>query len=183
MSIAPSVADEVVGDDSQPGSDKQKLVEHPELRRFIKFCIVGSSSAAVNFGMVYVFHYLLHLPLFTSLTLAFLMSVANGFFWNRKWTWKAARGNSTNEQSIKFLLVSTIGYFLNTTIVVGIVAHFYVHGGMLANIPGAKRVLWNILVGNKREYSALVVYGAMIIATSIVMFWNYFANRRWTFRH
>jgi putative flippase GtrA len=183
MSIAPSVADEVVGGGSQPGSDKQKLVEHPELRRFIKFCIVGFSSTFVSFTVLNICHYLLGLPLFSSLTAAFLLSLANGFYWNRKWTWKAARGNSAREQSLKFLIVNVVGFFLNTTIFVLIVAHFYVTGGILHNIPEFKTVLWNMVVGNKSNYSKLIVNGAQVIAIGLVMFWNFFANRHWTFKH
>jgi putative flippase GtrA len=183
MSIAPTVADETFGDGPNLPQENKSIADHPELRRFVKFCIVGFSSTLVNFSALNICHFLLKLPLFSSLTAAFLLSLANGFYWNRKWTWKTARGNSAREQSLKFLVVNIVGFFLNTTIVVLIVSHFYVPGGILHDIPAFKTVLWNMLVGNKHEYSKWIVNGAQLFAIGIVMFWNYFANKSWTFKH
>jgi putative flippase GtrA len=28
-----------------------------------------------------------------------------------------------------------------------------------------------------------VMYGCMLMAIALVSFWNFFANRRWTFKH
>jgi putative flippase GtrA len=183
MSIAPTVAGDAAGDGPQTNSEKKTLVGHPELRRFIKFCIVGFSSTFVSFAVLNLCHYALHLPLFSSLTAAFLLSLANGFYWNRKWTWKKARANSAQEQSLKFLVVNIVGFFLNTTIVVLIVAHFTIPGGILHNLPALKRLLWNVVVGSHRSYSKWLINGAQLAAIGIVMFWNYFANRQWTFKH
>jgi putative flippase GtrA len=41
----------------------------------------------------------------------------------------------------------------------------------------------NILTGHKGEYPALVTNAALFLATGIVVFWNFFANRHWTFKH
>ena len=35
----------------------------------------------------------------------------------------------------------------------------------------------------KQEYGALLFNGALLAATAVVVFWNFFANRFWTFKH
>ena len=66
--------------------------QHKGLRQFVKFCIVGFSSLAVNLAMAQVFHVLLHVQIVAAFTIAFVLSACNGFYWNRKWTFKEARG-------------------------------------------------------------------------------------------
>jgi putative flippase GtrA len=154
------------------------FLNNPHIRQFIKFCIVGASSSAVMFAILNLCHYVLHLGLFQSLTAAFLLSVANGFVWNRRWTFKKARGNAAHDQGVKFLAVNIVGYVLNTTIVVLIVAHF--------SAPGAPimTVFEHIISGTgKAVYPKLVVNGAQAGAICIVVWWNYFANRFWAFKH
>jgi len=160
------------------------LLGNQDLRRFVKFCIVGLSSTIITFIVLNLCYHFLRFPLFTSLTAAFLLSVLNGFFWNRRWTWKDARANAAHDQGLKFLAVNIVGYILNTTIVVLIVAHFSTTGGLFGDQAELKAVLYNILSGEgKHVYPKLLVNGAQAAAVGIVVWWNFFANRYWTFRH
>jgi putative flippase GtrA len=84
---------------------------------------------------------------------------------------------------LKFFVVNTIGFFLNATIVVMIVAHFVLPHGIFGSFPALEMLLWNILVGDKHGFPKLLINGAQLAATSLVMFWNYFANKIWTFKH
>ncbi len=183
--VNPPVIDSEVNDSSHSSSDdKSGLFHHKGLRQFVKFCIVGASSTIVTFVVLNLCYRYFHLPLFTSLTAAFLLSVMNGFFWNRKWTFKHARGNSARDQSVKFLAVNTVGYFLNTSIVVLVVAHFATSRGILASGPEFRLILFNILSGEgKQHYAPALINGAQLFAIVIVVWWNFFANRRWTFKH
>jgi putative flippase GtrA len=110
--------------------------------------------------------------------------VLNGFVWNRQWTWKDARANAAHDQGLKFLAVNIVGYVLNTTIVVLIVAHFSTKGGLFGDSAELRGVLYNILSGEgKHVYPKLLFNGAQAAAVGIVVWWNYFANRFWTFKH
>ena len=162
-----------------------RLTQKHGVRQFVKFGIVGVSSSVINFGLSNLFHYKLDWPLVPALTLAFFLSVLNGFFWNRRWTFKESRSTPAHTQSLKFLLVNVIGYFLNTSIVVLIVAHFKSHGnGLFGNPAEFQRIVMAMLTNTgKHEYGPLLFNGALLIATGVVVFWNFFANRKWTFKH
>lgn len=162
-----------------------RIAQKPSLRQFVKFGIVGVSSSIINFGLSNLFHYKLGWPLIPALTLAFFLSVLNGFFWNRRWTFKQSRGKPAHTQSLQFLAVNIIGWLLNTSIVVLIVAHFKSHGNGLFGNPAEFQRIITAMVTNtgKHEYGPLLFNGALLIATSVVVFWNYFANRLWTFKH
>jgi putative flippase GtrA len=169
----------------QEPEERGSLIENKGLRQFVKFVIVGLSSTVVNFTLMELLYYRLHLitSVVLALTVSFVLSVFNGFFWNRRWTFKHARHNAAHEQYVQFLLVNVVGWFLNTMIVVLIVAH-YSGGGMLSGWQGFQRVFLAIVLGTgKSLFPKRLVYGSMFLAASVVVFWNFFANRHWTFKH
>jgi len=161
------------------------LVQRRGVRQFVKFGIVGASSSIVNFGLSNLFHYKFNLPLVPALTIAFFLSVLNGFFWNRRWTFREARNKPAHTQSLQFLLVNIVGWLLNTSIVVLIIAHFKSGGhGIFGNSEHFHDILLATLTNTgKHEYGPLLFNGALVIATSVVVFWNFFANKKWTFKH
>lgn len=155
------------------------------VRQLIKFAIVGASNSVINFGLSNLLHYKMGWPLIPALTAAFFLSVLNGFFWNRHWTFKEARGKPAHTQSLQFLLVNIVGWLLNTTIVVLIVASVKSHGhALLGNPEELSRIVHAMLTNTgKHEYGPLLYNGALLVATGVVVFWNFFANRHWTFKH
>jgi putative flippase GtrA len=162
-----------------------RLARRPGLRQFIKFGIVGVSSSLINFGLSNLFHYRLGWPLIPALTLAFFLSVLNGFFWNRRWTFKEARGKPAHTQSLQFLLVNVVGWLLNTSIVVLIILSYRSQGRGLASSPDELHRILTAMFTNtgRQEYGPLLFNAALLVATAVVVFWNFFANRLWTFKH
>ncbi len=160
------------------------LTQNQGMRQFVKFGIVGAISTVINFSVLNIV-LRFGLPLVAALTLAFLLSVCNGFYWNRRWTFKDARSASAGEQGIKFLLVNIVGWFLNTAIVVLTVAHFSAgaHGGAFGDSDAFRRIVIDVISGRKHHYNLLTVNLAQAAATCVVVFWNFFANRFWTFKH
>jgi putative flippase GtrA len=160
------------------------LTQNQGMRQFVKFGIVGAISTVINFV---VLNLLLKagLALVAALTIAFLVSVCNGFYWNRRWTFAHARGASAGEQGVKFLLVNIVGWLLNTTIVVLAVAHFTAgpHGGALGDPAAYRKIVIDMLTGKKQHYNLVIVNLSQVAATCVVVFWNFFANRFWTFKH
>ena len=161
------------------------LIQKRGFRQLIKFAIVGASNSVINFGLSNLLHYKLGWPLIPAMTAAFFLSVLNGFFWNRHWTFKEARGKPAHTQSLQFLLVNIVGWLLNTTIVVLIVASVKSHGHALFGNPEELSHIVNAMLTNtgKHEYGPLLYNGALLVATAVVVFWNFFANRHWTFKH
>ena len=163
----------------------EQIARKPGVRQFVKFGIVGASSSVINFGLSNLFHYKLDWPLIPALTTAFFLSVLNGFFWNRRWTFKQARSKPAHTQSAQFLLVNVVGWLLNTSIVVLIVAYVKSHGhGLFSDTEELRRIVMAMLTNTgKHEYGPLLFNGALLVATGVVVFWNFFANRFWTFKH
>ena len=161
------------------------IIQHKGVRQFVKFVIVGASSTVVNFSLFDLLVHLLHWPVLIADTVAFLISVCNGFYWNRRWTFKESRGVSAGEQSVKFMIVNAIAFCLNISIVSLVIAHFTSTGGGFFGGPGhLQNVVHQMLPGaGKRQFGFWLTNGALALATGVVVFWNFFANRFWTFRH
>ena len=166
---------------SEPTEPGLPLHRRPGFLQFLKFIIVGASSFLVNFGVSFLLYYKLRLALVPALSIAFFLSVLNGFFWNRRWTFKQARSKPVHTQSLQFFVVSIIGWLLNTSIVVVLIALFTGHFG---DPEQFRRIVMVILTNSgKHQYGFGLFYGSLLIATGVVVFWNFFANRFWTFKH
>src|SRR5437588_776639 len=94
------------------------LLQKPGVRQFVKFCIVGASSFAIDVGIAYLLHYhLFKLPLLFANVISFCLAVTNGFFWNQRWTFRAVGQRKHHEQYVMFFGVNLIGLALNAGIV------------------------------------------------------------------
>jgi putative flippase GtrA len=77
--------------------------------QLLRFGAVGASGYAVN---LVVFGALVHgvrVDYLTAATLAFLVAVTNNFWWNRRWTFVARRGDIAF-QATRFLGVSVVAF-------------------------------------------------------------------------
>jgi putative flippase GtrA len=136
-----------------------QLRQQKELRRFVRFAAVGALGTVVDFGLLAIFKELLGLPTLLANTLSFSAGAANNFTLNRLWTYPDARAKNAILQLAQFVLVSVGGLLLNDGI-----------------------VLW--LEGPLGTLLGLPDYGyalAKVVATGLVLFWNFTANRLWTF--
>ena len=130
-----------------------------ELVRFVKFATVGSIGAVVDFSVLNLAHKVFGLPLVVSNTLSFSLAVLSNFTWNRLWTFPESRTRPIRSQLPQFALVNVIGLAINNLILVGLHAFFSHY------IPDP----W--------DYNL-----AKAVAIVIVLFWNFGANRLWTYR-
>ncbi len=159
----------------------RRMLAREEVQQFLRFLVVGATNFAINMIAYNVLYHVAHLPLVAALTLAFLISGVNGFLWSKYWTFK----NQDNPQSaatmqyVKFMIIAVIGYVLNTSITVSLIAaYFMTHAG--------NAHFWQLLAdafhGNKAAAPFLVANGALVCASAVVVVWNFLANRYWTFR-
>lgn len=154
---------------SPPASLNAPLPPHKRrgVRQFIKFGIVGASSTVINFAVLNFALIALHFKdipngRYGAATLAFLISVVNGYVWNKRWTFKEAQAKAVHTQFTQFVLVNLVGLGLDLLLI------------RLISVPLETRFGFSLVVATNI---------AQLFATGIVVFWNFFANRFWTFKH
>ena len=130
-----------------------------EIARFARFAAVGALGAVVDFTALNLAHKAVGLPLVAANTLSFTLAVLSNFTWNRLWTFPESRARPIRSQLPRFALVNVVGLVINTLILVGLQAAF------------------RDLVGDPWDYNL-----AKAVAIVIVLFWNFGANRLWTYR-
>ncbi len=131
----------------------------PELIRFIKFAMVGALGMVVDLSILNILHGLVGIHLLVANSISFSAAVISNFTWNRLWTFPETRDRPVHTQLAQFATVSVIGLLINNF------------------------VLWQFFqildphLGTPWDYNA-----AKILAIGVVLFWNFGANRVWTFR-
>jgi dolichol-phosphate mannosyltransferase len=83
--------------------------------QLVKFCLVGGSGYVVNLCVFTACVKLLSMHHLTAATCAFVVAVANNFWWNRHWTFDAGDGHA-GFQAARFFAVS-VGAFLFAAVV------------------------------------------------------------------
>jgi len=129
-----------------------------ELGRFSRFLIVGAIGTLLDFSVLTILK-LFGLPTLLANSASFTVGVVNNYTWNRRWTFADVKKDDWRRQLAQFTLVSLIGLAMNNAIVLSLEGTL----GVLLSQP------------------ALGYLPAKVIGTAVVVFWNYFANRYWTF--
>jgi putative flippase GtrA len=144
-----------------------------EVTRFAKFATVGAIGSVVDFSFLNLAHKLFPWPVFlggqisfvtgwpllAANTLSFTLSVLSNFTWNRLWTFPESRCRPVHQQLGQFAVVNIVGLAINNVILL-------VAKGILSGF-----------IGDPWDYNL-----AKAIAIGIVLFWNFSANRLWTYR-
>ena len=163
-----------------------------EAERFLKFAVVGGIGFIVDFGIFNLlsgpFEGLLAAgrPLHNSLinlgltaeqairlapsfagTISFIAAIISNFLWNRYWTYPDSRSKSKRRQFMMFMFINLLGIIIRIPILTFTHPFFaQLASGVEALQPFAARIGENL---------------ALALSVVIVMFWNFFANRRWTY--
>lgn len=159
------------------------LVRHKEFERFWKFAVVGAIGAVVDFGTFTGLRALgwldpvkIRLPFRFMLTglgisgaIAFVLAVTSNFIWNRYWTYPDSRSKSVVSQLITFFVVNIVGIFIRIPILELLSEPFGNVAYRVAPGLGEETTSW---LGESTAWALAVV---------IVMFWNFFVNRYWTY--
>ena len=98
----------------------------------------------------------------------FIAAVGQNFFLNRRWTYPESRQRHAGRQLAQFALISLIGLLVNQLVFM-VAQHFL-------------EPVWMWLVPQERLAHALSYNSALAVAIGIVLFWNFAANRLWTYR-
>jgi putative flippase GtrA len=144
------------------------LTSKKERIRFLKFAFVGVTGTIVDFGIMNLMRLVFGLPLVWSQAISFTIAVFNNFLWNRFWTYPDSRTKAAHHQLIQFFLINVIGIAIRTPL-----------------IPWFNKIILNVL--ENADLNLLIANSiisqnlALAIVIGIVMLWNFFANRYWTY--
>ena len=148
-----------------------------ELARFLKFSAVGALGAVIDFGLLNLLVQLAGFPKVLANACSFSAAVVSNFVWNRLWVYPETRGEPLSRQFVQFSVVNLAGLAINTGIFYSTDRWFLGETGLLAGPVGT-------LAGAiGMSHFDLAYNAAKVIATAVVLFWNFLVNRLWTFRH
>lgn len=147
-----------------------------ELVRFLKFAVVGTLGAVIDFGTLNLLILALGFSKMLANTCSFTVAVLSNFIWNRLWTFPESRDRPIAPQLLQFFLVNVGGLLLNQVIFLSLDAWVLGEAGALA-APMAALALNAGLAHYELAYNL-----SKAVATIIVLFWNFGANRLWTYR-
>lgn len=144
------------------------LNSRQERTRFLKFMVVGAFGAGVDFGVMNLLTHACDMPLVPAGTISFVCAVASNFLWNRYWTYPDSRSRHPARQLAMFFAVNTAGVLIRIPTL-----HFLEPPllGLFASLAGRLSLSAELLAKNS----------TLAIAVGIVMLWNFFANRYWTY--
>lgn len=170
----------------QPSPTREASADKPSaLRQFIKFCLVGGTSTVLDLAIYALVLAQLErlLPLGAwglgeteiASARAGLASVAgtslgviNSYVWNSLWTFRG-QGTAGPGRFLRFVMVNVVGLLLSAGLTTAGVYGLH-HLGLDVITP--------LGAAGPHIKAAFV---AKLAAVGIVVFWNFAANRRWTY--
>ena len=144
------------------------LTDRRELNRFVKFAIVGAFGALIDFGVMNLLTHAAHMRLVFAGTVSFICAVMSNFFWNRYWTYPESRSRHLLHQLGMFFVVNLAGIAIRIPIL---------HYGE----PPLLRLLVQAFDINYNSAEFVARNLTLAAAVGIVMLWNFFVNRYWTY--
>jgi putative flippase GtrA len=144
------------------------LSDAKERNRFLKFALVGTIGAVVDFGVMNLLTHFTDVSLVIAGTISFICAVISNFIWNRYWTYPESRSRPLLSQLGMFFLVNTAGVAIRIPIL------HYVE-------PPMMRLFENPLHISHANAEFYAKNLTLATAVGIVMLWNFFVNRYWTY--
>jgi putative flippase GtrA len=139
-----------------------------ERNRFFKFMVVGAIGALLDFGMANLLTHFLGMDLVPAGTISLACAIVSNFIWNRYWTYPDSRSRALAHQLGMFTAVNVAGVAIRIPIL------HYVEPFMLRFFDRGLH-----MAPLNPEFAAR--NSTLALAVAIVMLWNFFVNRRWTY--
>ncbi len=147
------------------------IVSNPRERtRFLRFATVGVIGAVVDFGTFNLLTNYVGLTAVIASVFSFIAAVISNFTWNRYWTYPDSRSKPLSRQLVQFSVVSVMGLLIRTPIIAILEPLFTRLFTNFVFLP-IGFITAELLADNL----------ALAIAVIVVMFWNFFINRYWTY--
>ena len=143
------------------------ITNSQERMRFLKFMVVGVFGAVVDFGIMNLFSKLFGMTLVWAGTISFICAIVSNFIWNRYWTYPDSRSRPIASQLVMFFVVNVAGLAIRLPIL-----HF---------LEPPMRGLFVRLSLSVFTPEFLGKNFTLAVAVGVVMLWNFFVNRYWTY--
>ena len=137
-----------------------------EIKRFIKFLIVGAIGFTIDFSAFNLIHYFLNTPEVIAQTISFSVATISNFVFNYFWIYREAQDKPVVQKASQFALVSVL------SLVIGVPV-------FTAALLAAKKIV--PALGLDSLPFNLAGNLALVCRVGVVLFWNFFANRKWTY--
>ena len=139
-----------------------------ERERFLKFAVVGAIGAVIDFGVMNLLTQTADMPLVGAGTISFICAVISNFIWNRYWTYPDSRTRPITHQLTMFFAVNIAGVAIRIPVL------HYVEPPFIRMMERL-----NFRIALSPEFLAKNL--TLALAVGIVMLWNFFVNRYWTY--
>ncbi|MCB0078699.1 MAG: GtrA family protein [Anaerolineales bacterium] len=136
-------------------------VSRKEQKRFVKFAIVGTIGALVDFGVLSLLVYVFAMPELFANMISVASAIISNFFWNRYWSFPESKSRPLRSQFTQYALINMAGWVFNQLIF----ASMFYHVMPLFHIG--------------RPFD---LYIPKLTAIAVVLFWNFGLNRLTTYR-
>lgn len=123
------------------------------IEQILKFGVVGIIATVIDFGVLYILSQPLGLDPVLSAGISFCVSLVFNYVASMRYVFTHREDMSRSREFVIFLVLSLIGLAINEAIMAAGVA----------------------VLGN----SALAVMGTKVLATAIVMVWNFVSRKKW----
>jgi len=144
------------------------LRDPKERTRFLKFVVVGTIGFGVDFVTYNIVRLGIGLGPEVSSVVSFCVAVLSNFLFNRFWTYPDSRSKPLLGQLLQFAVVNIFGLVIRTVI------FSLIHNPLAA-------LFENIAVDFVIPANVIGENLSLAIVVIIVMFWNFFINRYWTY--
>jgi len=122
----------------------------------------------IDFIVMNLLTHQLKLELVIAGSISFVCAVVSNFILNRFWTYPDSRSRSIASQLVMFFLVNLVGALIRIPIL------FFLE-------PVILNALNKISFAFQLSSEFLAKNGTLALAITIVMLWNFFINRYWTY--
>ncbi len=144
------------------------ITNRKERTRFLKFMVVGAIGAMVDFGIMNLLTRLFGMSLVWAGTISFISAIISNFIWNRYWTYPDSRSRPISNQLFMFFIVNVAGLAIRIPIL-----HFLE--------PPLRTIFQDLSLGISLTPEFLAKNITLAVAVAVVMLWNFFVNRYWTY--
>lgn len=139
-----------------------------ERERFLKFAVVGVIGAVIDFGVMNLLTQVGGMQLVLAGTISFICAIISNFIWNRFWTYPDSRSRPISRQLSMFFAVSIAGVAIRIPI-------------LSFAEPPVLKLMKSMSLRAPLSPELLAKNLTLALAVGIVMLWNFFVNRYWTY--
>jgi len=143
------------------------LTASKERTRFVKFATVGALGALIDFAVMNLFTHM-GFKLVIAGSISFVFAVLSNFTLNRYWTYPDSRSRHFLHQLGMFFLVNAAGIAFRVPTL------HYVEPVMTSAFESMVHLTHNTA-------QLLAKNATLAFAIGVVMIWNFFINRYWTY--